>query len=140
MKKEIVAVSVNDSLEKVAQLMFENHIGSVLVHQDQEPIGIITKRDIIERVILYCQDPCEVKAKDVATRNLIMISSRETIKDVLMLMFKHKIKRVLVKDPDSFELVGIITTHDLIAAFNSLELQSSSPKEFSTTIISDSDI
>jgi CBS domain-containing protein len=42
-------------------------------------------------------------------------------------MFKHKIKRVFVKDPDTFELVGIITTHDLVAAFNSLELHSSSP-------------
>lgn len=139
MKKEIVAVTANDSLEKVAQLMAENHIGSILVHQDQEPIGIISKRDIIERVILYCKDPCETKAKDVATRNLITISSSETIKDVLMLMYKHKIKRVLVKDPDNFELVGIITTYDLIAAFNSLELHSSSPTEFSTPKISDSD-
>lgn len=140
MNKEIIAVSVNDSLDKVAQLMFENHIGSILVHQDHEPIGIITKRDIIERVILNCQDPCEVKAKDVATRNLITISSGETIKDALMLMYKHKIKRVLVKDPESFELVGIITTYDLVAAFNALELQSSSPNEFSPSIIKKSDI
>jgi len=139
MNKEIVAVSANDSLEKVAQLMVENHIGSVLVHQDQEPIGIITKRDIIERVILYCQDPCEIKAKDVATKDLITISSGETIKDVLMLMYKHKIKRILVKNPDNFEVEGIITTHDLIAAFNALELQSTSPKEVLSTITSNSD-
>ncbi len=139
MKKEIVAVTANDSLEKVAQLMAENHIGSVLVHQDQEPIGIITKRDIIERVILNCQDPCEIKAKDVATTNLITITSKQTIKDVLMLMYKHNIKRVLVKNPDNFELVGIITTHDLIAAFSSLEPLTSSTKESSTTLTSDSD-
>jgi CBS domain-containing protein len=139
MKKEIVAVTANDTLEKVALLMAENHIGSVLVHQDQEPIGIITKRDIIERVILNCQDPCEIKAKDVATTNLITISSKETIKDVLMLMYKHNIKRVLVKNPDNFELVGIITTHDLIAAFSSLEPLTSSSEETSTTLISDSD-
>ncbi|MFX0206359.1 MAG: cyclic nucleotide-binding/CBS domain-containing protein [Candidatus Hodarchaeota archaeon] len=128
MKKEIIAVAANESLEKVAQLMAENHIGSVLVHQDHEPIGIITKRDIIERVILNCQDPCEIKAEDVATKNLITISLRETIRDVLMLMYEHNIKRVLVKDPDSYELVGIITTHDLIAAFSSLEPLTSSPK------------
>ncbi|KPK88145.1 MAG: hypothetical protein AMS27_00420 [Bacteroides sp. SM23_62_1] len=138
MKKEIVAVTADDSLEKVAQLMAENHIGSVLVHQDHEPIGIITKRDIIERVILNCQDPCKVKAKDVATKNLITISLRETIKDVLVLMYKHNIKRVLVKDPDNFNLVGIITTHDLIAAFSSLEPLISSLKEFSPTENDDS--
>jgi CBS domain-containing protein len=121
MKKEIIAVTGNDSLEKVAQLMAEHHIGSILVHQDNEPIGIISKRDIIERVILFCQDPCEIKAKDVATRNLITISPGETIREVLTLMYKHNIKRLVVKDPDTYELVGIITTYDLIAAFNVLE-------------------
>lgn len=124
MKKEILAVNAEDSIEKVAQLMAENHVGSILVHQDQEPIGIISKRDIIERVILHCQDPCQIKAKDVATRNLVTIFSSETIRDVLILMYKHKIKRVLVKDPDTYELAGIITTYDLIAAFNALEHQS----------------
>ncbi len=124
MTREIVAIGTEESIEKVAQLMVETQIGSVLVHEDYEPIGIITKRDILERVVLDCHDPCKVKAKDIATKNLITINSGDTVEDVLMLMFKHKIKRILVKNPDDFELVGIITTHDLIAAFNSLELQS----------------
>lgn len=124
MTKEIVTVSVNDSIEKVAQLMVDNQIGSILVHEDNTLFGIITKRDILEKVILTCRDPCEVKARDIATKNLITISSGKTIKDVLTLMNQHKIKRVLVKDPDTYELVGIITTYDLIAAFNILEHQS----------------
>ncbi len=122
MTREIVTVSLNDSIEKVAQLMVDKQIGSIIVNEGNEPLGIITKRDILERVILDCQDPCKVKAKDVATKNLITISSGETIRDVLLLMHKHKIKRILVKNSDDFELAGIITTHDLIAAYNSLEL------------------
>ena len=124
MTRDIVAVSTDDSVEKVAQLMVETQIGSVLVHEDYEPIGIITKRDILERVVLDCHDPCEVKAKNIATKNLITINSGETVKDALKLMFKHKVKRILVENPTDRKLVGIITTHDLIAAFNSLELQS----------------
>lgn len=122
MTREIVTVSLNDSIEKVAQLMVDKQIGSIIVNEGNEPLGIITKRDILERVILDCQDPCKVKAKDVATKNLITISSGETIRDVLLLMHKHKIKRILVKNSDDLELAGIITTHDLIAAYNSLEL------------------
>lgn len=121
MTREIVTVNFNDSIEKVAQLMVEKQIGSLLVYEDNEVIGIITKRDILERVILYCQDPCKVKAKDIATKNLIIISSGETISDVLSLMYNHKVKRILVKNPDDSELVGIITTHDLVAAYHSLE-------------------
>jgi CBS domain-containing protein len=37
-------------------------------------------------------------------------------------MHKNKIKRVLVKDPDSQDLIGIITTRDIIAAFSTLKL------------------
>lgn len=121
MTREIVTVNLNDSIERVAQLMVEKQIGSLLVYEDNEVIGIITKRDILEKVILYCQDPCKIKAKDIATKNLIIISSGETISDVLSLMYKHKVKRILVKNPDNSELVGIITTHDLVAAYNSLE-------------------
>ncbi len=124
MTREIVSVSIEDSIEKVAQLMVETQIGSVLVHEDYKPIGIITKRDILERVVLDCHDPCKVKAKDIATKNLITMNSGETVRDALMLMFKHKIKRVLIEKPDNRKLVGIITTHDLIAAFNVLEHQS----------------
>ncbi|UCE14919.1 MAG: CBS domain-containing protein [Candidatus Heimdallarchaeota archaeon] len=125
MTKEIVSVSLNDSIEKVAQQMVDNQIGSILVHEDNTLFGIITKRDILEKVILTCQDPCEVKASDVATKKLITISSEETIRDVLILMHKHKVKRILVKYPDDDGLAGIITTYDLVAAFNSLELRSS---------------
>ncbi|UCG90444.1 MAG: CBS domain-containing protein [Candidatus Heimdallarchaeota archaeon] len=121
MTREIVTVDLNDSIERVALLMVENKIGSILVYEDNEVFGIITKRDILERVILDCQDPCKIKAKDVATKNLIIISSGETINDVLSLMYKHKVKRILVKNLDDSKLVGIITTHDLVAAYNSLE-------------------
>ncbi len=122
MTRDIVAVSHDENLEKVAQLMVEKKIGSVLVHKDFEPIGIITKRDILEKVILNCKNPCDVPANDVATKDLITISSRETVREALSLMYKNDIKRIVVTSPDQSELIGIITTHDLVAAFNSLEL------------------
>ena len=124
MTRDIVTVNQDEGIKNVAQLMVEKQIGSVLVKDDFTTIGIITKRDILEKVVLYCNNPCRAKAKDVATKQLIMITSEKTIKDVLMLMYEHKIKRILVKNSESDEISGIITTHDLIAAFSSLEVLS----------------
>ena len=122
MTRDIVTVNQDEGIKNVAELMVEKKIGSVLVKDDFTTIGIITKRDILEKVVLYCNNPCRAKAKDVATRQLIIITSEKTIKDVLMLMYEHKIKRILVKNSESDEISGIITTHDLIAAFSSLEV------------------
>jgi CBS domain-containing protein len=121
----LVKVGLEDRIDMVANLMVEKDVGSVLVYDENKPFGIITKRDILTRVIINCIDPCEVKAKDIASKDLITISPNKTIKEALMLMYKHKIRRVPVKDPESTQLVGIITTHDFIAAYNYLDLSTS---------------
>jgi CBS domain-containing protein len=122
----LVTVDLEESIDKVAQLMVEKGVGSVIVFEGKKAIGVITKKDILSRVIINCYDPCDIKAKEIASTDLITISPEKTIKEALMLMYKHKIRRILVKTPDLDELEGIITTHDLIAAYNSLELPDSS--------------
>ncbi|MHA1330921.1 MAG: CBS domain-containing protein [Candidatus Hodarchaeales archaeon] len=124
MSKDIVSVECNANIVKVAQLMVEKGIGSVLVYDDNDKnkIGIITQRDLVSRILLECHNPCEIKAKDIATKNLITISAEDTIKDALIMMYKHKIKRIPVKNPTTNELIGIISSYDIVAAFNSLDL------------------
>jgi CBS domain-containing protein len=122
----LITVNLEESIDKVAQLMVEKGVGSVIVFEGKKAIGVITKKDILSRVIINCHDPCDIKAKKIASTNLITISPEKTVKEALMLMYKHKIRRILVKTPDHDELDGIITTHDLIAAYNSLELPNSS--------------
>ncbi|MHA1977401.1 MAG: CBS domain-containing protein [Candidatus Hodarchaeales archaeon] len=122
MTKDLITISGDKSVIYASELMIENNIGSLLVYEDSNVIGIITERDIVRKVITDCRDLCDVKAKEIATVDLITIAPRDTIEYALIMMYRRKIKRIPVKDPDSHELVGIITTHDIIAAFNTLEL------------------
>ncbi|WP_455142113.1 CBS domain-containing protein [Candidatus Hodarchaeum mangrovi] len=125
MVRNIIFVSPEETIVTVSRLMMENVIGSILVCEslDDLNIGIITLRDIVSRVVIECSNPCEIKARDVATKNLITISSEENIKAAFLLMLKHKIKRLPVRNPESNKLVGIISSYDIIAAFNSLNLE-----------------
>ncbi|MHA2095531.1 MAG: CBS domain-containing protein [Candidatus Hodarchaeales archaeon] len=122
MTKDLITISGDKRVIYASELMIENNIGSLLVYEDSNVIGIITERDIVRKVITDCRDLCDVKAKEIATVDLITIAPRDTIEYALIMMYRRKIKRIPVKDPDSHELVGIITTHDIIAAFNTLEL------------------
>ena len=109
MTKDLITISGDENVIHASELMIEKNIGSLLVYDDSEVIGIITERDIVRKVITDCKDLCEVMAIEIATKDLIT-------------MYRRNIKRIPVKDPVSHELVGIITTHDIIAAFSTLEL------------------
>ena len=127
MSKKLIQTSINSTVDEVALLMVENQVGSVLIYEDQRPIGIITKRDMLERILLDCKNPCDVKAGEIASKNLISISPNCTIKEALMLMYKHKVRRIPVIGKDENEIIGIITTHDLISAYNSLDIRLRNP-------------
>ncbi len=123
---KLISVKSNDTVAQAARLMIDNEVGSILVFEDENLVGIITKRDILARNTVPCIDPCITKVHDIASKNLITISPEKPIKEALMIMYKHRIRRIPVIEPERNELVGIITTHDLIAAYNSLEMPSNS--------------
>lgn len=122
MTKKIISIDSNDSVITASEVMIHNNIGCVLVYGKDKPIGIITERDIVKKVITDCTDLCNVPASNIATRELITITSNETIENALIAMHRNRIKRIPVKDPDSQDLIGIITTRDIIAAFSTLKL------------------
>ena len=115
-------MNVNDTVEKITLEMTEKKVGSVFIYDKNDFLGLVTKRDLLEKVILDCLNPCKVIAKEIITKNPIMISKEDYIPNCLKLMHKHKIKRLPVIDPDNDNIVGIITSYDIIAAFNELGL------------------
>jgi CBS domain-containing protein len=122
MTREIVSVDINDSVDTITHVMKEQGVGSVLVYDANDFVGLITKRDLLERVLLDCINPCTIIAKNIVTKNPITVSGEDYIPECLRLMYKHKIKRLPVEDPSSKKMVGIITSYDIISAFNALGL------------------
>ena len=122
MTRNLIAIDGEDSVIEASKIMIDNKIGSVLVYEDDKPVGIITERDIVQKIMTDCKDLCDVRAIEIATKELITISPLDSIEHALVTMHRSRIKRIPVKDPNNDELVGIITTHDIIAAFNTLEL------------------
>jgi CBS domain-containing protein len=122
MTRDIISVNLNDSVDKIALVMTEKRIGSVLVYDNDDFIGLITKRDMLERVLLDCLNPCEIFAKDIVTKNPITMSDQEIVANCLKMMYKHKIKRIPIISSEEGKIIGIITSYDIIAAFNSLDL------------------
>jgi CBS domain-containing protein len=111
MAKTVATISPEASMEEAARIMGERRVGSLIVMKDDVPVGIVTERDLLSRVIAVGLRPEKVKVEAVMSSPLITIGPTATIKEAAQTMIRKKGRLAVF---DEGELVGIITASDLI--------------------------
>ncbi|MCX9074966.1 MAG: CBS domain-containing protein [Candidatus Methanoperedens sp.] len=113
MTREVATNEIKSDVPQIAKKMLDLDVGSVIVTDGQFPVGIITERDIVRKVVSRDLRPSEVSIKELMTTPLITIPSNESVTDAMHKMVKMKIRRLPVVE--NTKLVGIVTDMDLIA-------------------------
>ena len=112
MRSDVKTARPDSSVREVVAKMNRFDIGSIVIVQERRPIGIITERDILRKVVEHCLDPSICKAKEIMTTPIITGEEDLSVEEAARLMATRKIKRIpIVRNK---ELVGIITATDLI--------------------------
>jgi len=114
MTKDVRVVRPDTSVKEVVATMNKFNIGSIVVVQGERPVGIITERDILKRIVEPCLDPETVTARQIMTSPVVTIDENASINEAAKLMAKKGVKRLLVTRNND-ELVGIITFTDIVA-------------------------
>lgn len=116
MKSPVVSIEGSKSVGEALQKMQEKGISSILVTPAAagEPEGIMTKRDIITKVVSQGKDPQQLKVQDVMTGGLITVPPDCRLQDAAALMTEKGIRRVLVKR--GAEIIGIVSDTDVFRA------------------------
>ena len=109
--RKLVAVDENDSVYDAVVLMTTEDIGAIVVNSVRTPVGILTERDLMKKVVLEGLDPKNTKVADVMSTPLITIRSDASFGEATQLMQDRKIRRLLLVEKGKF--VGIITQRDL---------------------------
>jgi CBS domain-containing protein len=99
------------TMDEAAKTMGERRIGSLVVLRDSKPIGIVTERDLLSRVLALGLDPRTVKVETVMSSPLISINPSATIKEAAQKMMKTEGKITVFENG---RLVGIVTASDLL--------------------------
>lgn len=111
MSKKIFKTDYMDNIQNVAEKMSNERIGSMIVVKKNKPVGIITERDIVKRVVAGSRNPKLIKSGDIMTSPIVCVGPNETINQVIEKMKKFKIRRFPVVDGG--EIVGILTNNDI---------------------------
>ena len=112
MSKAVKVVRPDTSMKEVVATMNKFSIGSIVVVQAERPVGIITERDILRRLVEPCLAPETLRAREVMTSPVITISENASIDEAAKHMTKKRIKRLLVVDNE--KLAGILTYTDIV--------------------------
>ena len=114
--KTVVTISPDGTALEAAKLMHAEHIGCLVVIDDFRPIGILTDRDIVLKVVAREEKPAETAVKKIMTTNPTMVNVNYDVLDAVRLMRNRGVRRLPVVD-EHRRLLGIITIDDVLTGF-----------------------
>jgi CBS domain-containing protein len=111
MTKEVTTIGSEKSVFEAAELMSEKGLGCVIVVIKAFPVGIITERDIVRRIVAK-RASLDVKVTEVMSKTLITVDPDTSLKDAARIMSTNKIRRLPVLKNN--KLVGIVVASDFV--------------------------
>lgn len=119
MSSPVVTLDEDSTSNKVATLMDENALGCVIItNETGKPVGIITERDLVVRVLAKNLVPDAIKAKEIMTSPLVTIQPEATISEAARKMSGMDIRRLGVIYKGN--LVGLISSRDILGVMPEL--------------------
>ncbi len=103
------------TLDTVAKMMVENNCGEIpIVDTSDRPVGVVTDRDIVCRVVAEGKNPMAHTAQECMTTGVVTVRADASLDEVVSAMEDHQIRRVLVVDEGGC-CAGIISQADIAA-------------------------
>lgn len=112
MVQKVITVEADASLKEAVTLMNQHEIGCLVVTKDRRPVGIITERDVLRRVIAQIPELPQIKVQQIMSKPIKTGKPDMELEQAVGLMVQQKIKKLPVTQDD--ELVGLITLTDIL--------------------------
>ena len=110
---DVITLEPNQTVTEAAQLMAEKDIGSVVVAVNKKPIGILTDRDIVLRVVYKDLDPKTTQVKEVMSKNLVTLNQGVELFEALEVMKDKALRRYPIVNTEN-ELSGFFSLDDVL--------------------------
>jgi CBS domain-containing protein len=113
MNPELVTIDINNSVWEAAKLMKEYKVGSVFVTQNDNPVGILTERDVLYKIVAEDLPSAHVLLRKVMSSPLVSIDADSPARSAIELMRDKGFRRLLVTSQG--KPAGLVTQDDLVS-------------------------
>ncbi len=112
-KVPLATTTLEETVEQAARTMRNRHLGCLVVTRHGRPMGLITDRDLVVRVMAEGRDPTTSKVGEFVTYDPVTVCVRDGIETAAEQMRKHGVRRLPLVDEEGLA-VGIVTADDLL--------------------------
>jgi CBS domain-containing protein len=116
MVKNVITLKSDISAYDAVKIMNKNRIGCLVVVNNGQIIGILTERDMLERVLEKCKDPKKTKVSEIMTEDIMVGKPDMELTEAAKLLFEKKVKKLPIVEGN--RLVGLVTLTDIARAAN----------------------
>ncbi|NMB85611.1 MAG: inosine 5'-monophosphate dehydrogenase [Methanosaeta sp. PtaB.Bin018] len=113
MTRPVITADADLDILNAAKRMGSANVGSLIILAEGRPIGILTERDLVKKVVAQAADPRRVKVGDIMSAPVVSIEPEASLREAAELMLKSGVKRLPVISNGG--LIGIITDTDLVS-------------------------
>lgn len=115
MTSDPVCCTPDSRVREAARMMVEHDCGAIPVVEKEEsgkPVGLITDRDIVCRIVAEGKNPIELTIRECMTRETVSVRPEASLEECCALMEKRQLRRMLVVDQDG-RVCGIVSQADV---------------------------
>ena len=112
MVTSLITIDAAASAKDAAELMDKHDIGCLIVINYSNPVGIVTERDMLRRVLLQKRELRKTEVGNIMSAPLITAQPQTDIRDAVRLMNERRIKKLPVMDEG--QLVGLVSLTDIM--------------------------
>lgn len=120
---DVLILESDKTAADATSLMKEKDARSVLVTHSGEAIGIVTKTDVLFKVMAQGKNPTKVKLREIMSAPVITLSPKATVGEALAIMDKHVVRQVIVSS--SSAVIGMITREGIFEKIHRATLTTS---------------
>lgn len=113
MTNNIATIHLEDTVEAAARIMRDRDVGFLPVYEGNELVGVLSDRDIVVRCIAEGLSANAKLSQLLVTSPAISCFEDQSVEDAAQLMYKNQVRRLVILDRKTKQLVGVVSLGDL---------------------------
>jgi CBS domain-containing protein len=111
MQKNVITIELEKTVHNASVILKEKDISFLVVLKDSKPVGVISERDIVRKVVAENIESTSTKLEVIMSKNFKWVGPNASIESAIQKMLNNNIRRLVVLEDEN--LVGVITQTDL---------------------------